>query len=239
MQPTHTVTQQNRTAMCRLILIPYVTVTISIINNLHQSLLRCWCALTVHLQKLKQLWRLDRQNYDDMNYRVYRECQIIKISFKILQLTDDRLQQQRPFNGLWPGTTRVGRYQKELSPTHTYPTIMWTIARRDKHWIIHINVYSMCCHKKQSGGVLVWLSVWSKVQTCMWPSWCHCHSPSLASVKSRLVLPFWYRLTRVVLEKGPLHGCVCVCMCYHNLSVSNKMFIIENAQLVCSTSTSL
>ena len=30
-------------------------------------------------------------------------------------------QQRRPFNGLWSGTTRVGRYQKELSPTHTYP----------------------------------------------------------------------------------------------------------------------
>jgi len=30
------------------------------------------------------------------------------------------------------------------------------------------------------------------------------------SVKSRLVLSFWYRLTRVVLEKGPLNGCVCV-----------------------------
>ena len=24
--------------------------------------------------------------------------------------------------------------------------------------------------KKQSGWVLVWLSVWSKVQTCIWPS---------------------------------------------------------------------
>ena len=56
--------------------------------------------------------------------------------------------------------------------------------------------------KKLSGGVLVWLSVWSYVQTCIWPSWCHCHSLSLASVKSRLVLPFWYRLTRVVPEKG-------------------------------------
>ena len=32
-----------------------------------------------------------------------------------------------------------------------------------------------------------------------------------ASVKSRLLLPFWYRLTRVVLKKGPLNGCVCVC----------------------------
>ena len=35
------------------------------------------------------------------------------------------------------------------------------------------------------------------------------HSLSLASVKSRLVLPFWYPLTRVVPEKGPLNGCVC------------------------------
>jgi len=24
--------------------------------------------------------------------------------------------------------------------------------------------------KKQSGGVLAWLSVWNKVQTCTWPS---------------------------------------------------------------------
>jgi len=30
----------------------------------------------------------------------------------------------------------------------------------------------------------------------------HCRSLSLASVKSRLVLPFWYRLTWVVPEKG-------------------------------------
>jgi len=31
---------------------------------------------------------------------------------------------------------------------------------------------------------------------------------SLASVKSRMVLPFWYRLTGVIPEKGPLNGCV-------------------------------
>ena len=30
---------------------------------------------------------------------------------------------------------------------------------------------------------------------------------SLASFKSRLVLPFWYRLTQVVLENRPLNGC--------------------------------
>ena len=66
--------------------------------------------------------------------------------------------------------------------------------------------------KNLSGGMLAWLFVWSEVQTCMWPSWCHCHSLSLASVKSRLVLPFWYWLVWVVPEKGPLNGCVCVCV---------------------------
>ena len=39
--------------------------------------------------------------------------------------------------------------------------------------------------RKLSGGVLAWLSVWSEVQTCVWPS------PG----------------------KGPLNVCVCVCAC--------------------------
>ena len=29
--------------------------------------------------------------------------------------------------------------------------------------------------------VLAWLSVWSEMQTCIWPSWCHCHSLSCFS----------------------------------------------------------
>ena len=57
--------------------------------------------------------------------------------------------------------------------------------------------------------MLAWLSVSSEVQACIWPSGFHCRSLSLASVKSRLVLPFWYRHTRVVPDKGPLNGCVC------------------------------
>ena len=75
--------------------------------------------------------------------------------------------------------------------------------------------------KKLSGGVLAWLSIWRDVQTCIWPSWCNCHSLPLASVKSRLVSPFWYRLTQVVLEKGPLNGCVCdIFTCGYSLKVS-------------------
>jgi len=55
----------------------------------------------------------------------------------------------------------------------------------------------------------VWLSVWSEIQiVCLvqlmplrprTPS-------SLASFTSRLVLPFWYQLTQVVMEKRPING---------------------------------
>jgi len=43
--------------------------------------------------------------------------------------------------------------------------------------------------------------------SCTQSNWCHCHpktQSSLASFKSRLVLPFW---NQVVLEKRPLGGC--------------------------------
>ena len=65
--------------------------------------------------------------------------------------------------------------------------------------------------QKLSDEVLVWLSICSEVQiVCVWSSWCHCHPrtpSSLASFKSRLVLPFWYRLSQVVLEKRPMNRC--------------------------------
>ena len=66
------------------------------------------------------------------------------------------------------------------------------------------------CKKHKSGGVLVWFLSGARCRLALWSSWCHCHPLSLASVKSRLVLPFWYWLTWVVPDKGPLNGCVCV-----------------------------
>jgi len=82
--------------------------------------------------------------------------------------------------------------------------------------------------KKLTGGVLVWLSLWNDVQICIWPSWCHCHSLSLALVKSRLVLPFWYRLTRVVPDKGPLNGCVCFWHHKHIRTITNKWQVLNS-----------
>ena len=53
-----------------------------------------------------------------------------------------------------------------------------------------------------------------------------------ASVKSRLVLPFWYWLTRVVPEKGPLNGCVCVCGTTKPVLFSYHIRTIQRAVLV-------
>jgi len=39
-------------------------------------------------------------------------------------------------------------------------TLMMLVRRQEGH----------PAFKKLSGGVLVWLSVWSQVQTCIWPS---------------------------------------------------------------------
>ena len=71
------------------------------------------------------------------------------------------------------------------------------------------------------------------MQTCIWPSWCHYHSLSLASVKYRLVLPFWHRPTRVVPEKGPLNGCVCYM--YETLFVGNMWRASVGADVTQST----
>jgi len=50
--------------------------------------------------------------------------------------------------------------------------------------------------KKLSAGMLAWLFVWNMTQLMPLPL-------TVFSEKSRLVLPFWYRLCRVVPEKGP------------------------------------
>ena len=42
---------------------------------------------------------------------------------------------------------------------------------------------------------------------CIWSSWCHCHSIISCSSKSQNGLPFWCRLTQVVLEKRLLNWC--------------------------------
>jgi len=62
--------------------------------------------------------------------------------------------------------------------------------------------------KKLSGEVLAQLSVWSEVQMiCIWFSWCHCLPIISCSSKIQNSLPFWCRLTQVVLGKKALNRC--------------------------------
>ena len=78
--------------------------------------------------------------------------------------------------------------------TSELPSVLWRCwlgvrkgIRPSKNWVVG-------CWRGYLSGL------WSEVQTCIWPNWCHCHSLSLATVKSRLVLPFWYRLTRGTVQ---------------------------------------
>jgi len=102
--------------------------------------------------------------------------------------------------------SRFNKYQTGLCKYCAFSALTLLVGRQEGHLACKTAIW-------MNGGVLVWLSVWSEMQTCIWPSWCHCHSLSLASVKSRLVLPFWYRLTRVVPDQRPLNVCVRVCVC--------------------------
>ena len=77
------------------------------------------------------------------------------------------------------------RWHRHIRKSERLPSVLWRCWFGSRKGIRPV--------KKLSGGVLAWLSVWRCVQTCIRLSWCHCHSLSLASVKSRLVLPFWYR----------------------------------------------
>ena len=67
--------------------------------------------------------------------------------------------------------------------------------------------------KKLSGEVLAWLSVWSEVQTCIWHSWCHCHSFSCF----RLILPFWESSQRTLSNEcvSPWNSHVTVANNFH------------------------
>jgi len=85
--------------------------------------------------------------------------------------------------------------------------------------------------KKLSGGMLAWLCVWVKVQICTWPSWCHCHSLSLAPVN-----PDWFYFSGagspgrlVVFDKIQEGHKTVVCVC---------VFLFWNASKnICKTTS--
>jgi len=51
---------------------------------------------------------------------------------------------------------------------------------------------------------------------------------SLTSFKSRPVLPFWYKLTQVVLEKRPFNGCSYNVSYASDSTTGGKYYILKN-----------
>ena len=88
----------------------------------------------------------------------------------------------------------------QTQPTQSNSTVLWRCWLGGRKGIRPVKNWVVGCWCGYLSG--------ARLDSCIWPSWCHCHSLSLASVKSRLVLPFWYRLTWVVPDKGPLNVCV-------------------------------
>jgi len=77
--------------------------------------------------------------------------------------------------------------------------------------------------------------IWDEVQTCIWPSRCHCQSLSLAPVNPDWFylpgLPFWYLLTRVVPDIFQMSSKTIVCVC--NAIIVAVVTIILVFPVVC------
>jgi len=72
--------------------------------------------------------------------------------------------------GADPGVQAVHYLTHMHARTHTQPfNGLWSFAFSALTLLVGRQEGHPAC-KKQSGGVLVWLSVWSEVQTCIWAS---------------------------------------------------------------------
>jgi len=104
----------------------------------------------------------------------------------------------------WSGITLAMHYNccPTHARTHAVPSVLWRCWLGGRKGIRACKKRVVGCWRGCLSGARCRLACGPADATAT-------HSLSLASVKSRLVLPFWYRLTQVVPEKGPLNGCVC------------------------------
>ena len=63
-------------------------------------------------------------------------------------------------NKAYTYTAKLNMQKQNKLNTNAFSALTLLVGRQEGH---------PAC-KKLSGGVLAWLSVWSKVQTCIWPS---------------------------------------------------------------------
>ena len=119
--------------------------------------------------------------------------------------------QTHPFTALcpglpgWAGTRKVKPKWILLKQDckRQWVAVLWCcwLGNRKGSWPVRNSAVG-CCHSYLSGARC-------KLQTCIWPRWCHCHSLSLVSVKSRLVFAFLVPAHPGSLGQRPLNGCVC------------------------------
>ena len=95
--------------------------------------------------------------------------------------------------------------------------IVWKDARNMMNVVLQVPSVLWCCWFGSRKGI--WpVKIWVVGYWRGYLSGARCRlacgpADATATVKSRLVLPLWYRLTRVVPDKAPLNVCVCVCVC--------------------------
>jgi len=90
--------------------------------------------------------------------------------------------------------------------------------------------------RKLSDGVLEWLSVWSKVQICIWPSLCHCHS---VSCFSKIQIAFTFLVPAYPGSPGQRavkQVCVCVCGWCYKLVKLDSLSLYWNCGSECYSS---
>jgi len=92
-------------------------------------------------------------------------------------------------------TARKGRFSPVVISSNAFCALMLLVGRQEGHLACK-NWMVVCCLERGADLHMAQLMPLPLTVSCL--------------VKSRLVLPFWYRLTWVVLERGPLNGCVYV-----------------------------
>jgi len=85
--------------------------------------------------------------------------------------------------------------------SETMPSVLWYCLLGDRKGIRPVKNWVVGCWHGYLSGARCRLAYGPADATAT-----HC----VLLQENRLVLPFWYRLTQVVPEKGPLNGCVCV-----------------------------
>ena len=96
-------------------------------------------------------------------------------------------------------TLRIRLNDPCAAAMRSYVKLLWTLVNQTINklmkgcWKKTANEYKGLCLRCfdtvgwacENWVVLVWLSVWSEVQTvCIWSSWCHCHPKTPSSVAS-------------------------------------------------------